>query len=111
MQRLIIEYLQRQIYFLFLSLKRFRTKGAWLKTALPLYGFSTRSKTSNNCNQIALNDFSRSELEVRLDQAQRDFSHMDERIKFLRAEKSEQFEMVDDLQMELGKAFVIKHYY
>ncbi len=35
---------------------------------------------------------------------------MDERIKFLRAEKSEQFEMVDDLQMELGKAFV-KYYY
>ena len=50
-------------------------------------------------------------MEVRLDQAQRDFSHMDERIKFLRAEKSEQFEMVDDLQMELGKAFVKKYYF
>ena len=32
---------------------------------------------------------------------------MDERIKFLRAEKSEQFAMVDDLQMELGKLYKI----
>ncbi len=44
----------------------------------------------------------RSELEVRLEHALKDLSQMEERIKFLRAEKSEQFEMVDELQIELG---------
>ena len=45
----------------------------------------------------------RSELEVQLDRAQKESVQMDERIKFLRAEKSDQFQMADDIQMELGK--------
>ena len=49
--------------------------------------------------------FSRSELEVRLEHAEKDLTMMDERIKFLRAEKSDQLTMVDDLHAELGKCF------
>ena len=47
--------------------------------------------------------FSRSELEVRLEHAEKDLTMMDERIKFLRSEKSDQLTMVDDLHAELGK--------
>ena len=49
--------------------------------------------------------FSRSELEVRLEHAEKDLTMMDERIKFLRSEKSDQLTMVDDLHAELGKFF------
>ena len=55
------------------------------------------------CMQKSILFLCRSELEVRLEHAQKDFAQMDERIKFLRAEKSEQFAIADGLQVELGK--------
>ena len=42
-----------------------------------------------------------------MDRAQKETVQMDERIKFLRAEKSDQFQMADDIQMELGKVQLI----
>ena len=38
-----------------------------------------------------------------MEHCQKEMSQMDDRIKFLRAEKSEQFAMVDEIQMELGE--------
>ena len=63
------------------------------------------SKSSNLIPPLTLiwSTSFRSELEVRLEHCQKEMSQMDDRIKFLRAEKSEQFAMVDEIQMELGE--------
>jgi len=64
-----------------------------------------RTQMDRLCSEAATVNKARAELEVRLDRAEKAMVSADERLKALRKERTDQMEIIEELQTQLGNEY------